>query len=162
VYVGPNPLLQAAIGRDSGATLRQTQRIGVKRLYHATSTAAAQEIRETGKMVPGACGMFGGAIYFADSIEAALHKARFKEWIVEANVDMGKALIVEAPDRNLDLVAVREVGCDSVKGRSSPGAAWEYVVFESDRVAPRSAFAADDRQAIEAANDRAARPTTRT
>jgi hypothetical protein len=146
VYTGSNQLLHAVIGTQSRATVRATQALGQKRLYHATSATAATEISRTKQMVAGRDGMFGGGIYFADSIESALHKARYKEFIIEARVDLGRALVVEAPDRNLDLNAIREVGCHSVKGRGFSQAEWEYIVFESSRVCVEDSFSATDAQ----------------
>jgi hypothetical protein len=79
--------------------------------------------------------MFGAAVYFADTPEAARHKSQHGEAvIVTADVDMGRSLVLEGPANELTLNTVRQLGCDSVKGRGSAKSGWEYVVFESSRI----------------------------
>ena len=79
--------------------------------------------------------MYGSAIYFADKKETARHKARgSNNAIVVADVDMGKALIIEGIEHTIDLNQLREVGCDSVLGRKNIHAEWEYVVYDPKRI----------------------------
>jgi hypothetical protein len=79
--------------------------------------------------------MFGAAIYFADSKEAARHKSQHGEAIIiTADVDMGRALILERPNKEMTPARLNAMGYDSIKGRGSPSAAWEYVVFHFSQV----------------------------
>jgi hypothetical protein len=109
--------------------------IGIKRLYHATSSEAGARIGTQRKIVAGLFGMFGAGIYFADTPEAARPKSQHGDTvIVTADVDMGRSLVLDSPSNGLTLDRVRQLGCDSVKGRSSARALWDYVVFESSRI----------------------------
>jgi hypothetical protein len=54
--------------------------------------------------------------------------------IIEAEVDMGTTLILDGPSQGLNPGQLLSCGCDSVKGRRTPTAEWEYVVYESKRV----------------------------
>jgi hypothetical protein len=112
--------------------------IGKMLLYHATSNEAANSIRSSGEMKPGAKGMFGSAMYFADNVASAFHKAQYAKednsTIIMAIVDMGMALLQMAPDPKMSGARARELGCDSVKGRSNPAGAFEYVVYDQSRV----------------------------
>jgi hypothetical protein len=86
-------------------------------------------------MKAGQSGMFGGAIYFADSEACARHKAlQGSDVIVTVQADLGLALVLESPANDMTLSRVRSYGCDTVKGRWSPRADWEYVVFEAHRI----------------------------
>jgi hypothetical protein len=89
-------------------------------------------------MLPGTSGMFGGGSYFAETRETARHKAARdgpgEAVLIEAEVDMGTALVTESPSPSLNFNEIRSRGCDSVKGRGSAKAHWEYVVYEPTRI----------------------------
>jgi hypothetical protein len=113
----------------------QRQQLGTMRLYHATSNIAGSMIVLDGWMRAGESGMFGAAVYFADSERAARYKTRHGcDFIIIADVDMGCALVLETPANHLTLSIARTHGCDTVKGRSRASAAWEYAVFEPYRI----------------------------
>jgi hypothetical protein len=82
--------------------------------------------------------MFGAAIYFASTPESAQHKAvndRGSDgMMIVADVDFGKALVINGPRRDLTRAALEAQGADSVKGRSGQNADWEYAVFDSKRI----------------------------
>jgi hypothetical protein len=76
-------------------------------------------------------GLFGPAIYFADSESAARHKSQHgSDQIFEVRVNMGFALQLETPDTSMTANRLQQHGYDSIIGRSRPEAAWEYVVFD--------------------------------
>jgi hypothetical protein len=89
-------------------------------------------------MRPGTSGMFGGGIYFAETVAIAKHKSasecRDNSVIVTATLDLGKVLVLEGPCQSLTKEELLEQGFNSVKGRSSPKANWEYVVYDSSQV----------------------------
>lgn len=62
----------------------------VMRLYHVTDQDAAKKIWMSKKMLRGSQGMFGGGIYFAESIEVAKYKALHQGYVVIADVFIGK------------------------------------------------------------------------
>jgi hypothetical protein len=79
--------------------------------------------------------MFGAAIYFADSKPAAKPRVqRGCDVFITADVDMGRALVLESPANTMTLQTLRSYGFDSIKGRGNRNAAWEYVVFEAHRI----------------------------
>jgi hypothetical protein len=110
----------------------------VKFVFHATKQSAGEKILDDGTLHSGQSGLFGGAIYFAESVEIARHKCRDDrrscDMVVGAFVDFGVALVMEGSDRTMTETRLRELGCDSIKGRSSPSAGWEFVVFDSKRI----------------------------
>jgi hypothetical protein len=111
------------------------QQLGVVRLYHATSSEAGALIASAGWMRASQSGMFGGAIYFADSEDSARYKARGgRDVIITAHVHMGCALVLESPSTSMTLPKIRSLGCETILGRSNQRANWEYVVFETRRV----------------------------
>jgi hypothetical protein len=135
-YSGSNTVVRTVL---SNAKHAGTKNIGTITLYHATSTEAAKKIMEEKCFKPGKGGMFGAAMYFADKKQTARHKAaQGNDAIIVANVNMGKALIVEGPKHDLNIEQVKELGCDSVLGRSSSYAEWEYVVYDPSRIEPLS------------------------
>jgi hypothetical protein len=112
--------------------------LGTQTLFHATNKTAGTQILQSGKMLPGRAGMFGAAIYFAGSVQEAQRRSR--SWnqnngiVIKAQVRLGRALVLSAPSNGLTLEKIRAVGAETVKGRSSDRAIWEYAVFESERV----------------------------
>ena len=114
-----------------------TKKLGILILFHATSEEIARKIMEEHSFKPGSKGMFGAGMYFADNRKAAMHKtAHGKDAIVVAVVAMDIALVVEGPKYDLNESQINELGCNSVLGRSSPAAEWEYVVYDPKRVYP--------------------------
>jgi hypothetical protein len=112
--------------------------VGKLTVYHATNRVAGLAIQVEKRMKPGKGGMFGGAIYFGRSREIAIHKAAFDggpyAMIITAEVDFGYALVLDSPQKDLTSSGIKARGADSVKGRSSNGQEWEYVVFDPDKV----------------------------
>ena len=135
-YVGSNTVVRNVLSRAEHAG---TKKIGKVTLYHATSREAAESIMKEKRFRPGSSGMFGAGMYFADKKQTAKHKAAHgNDTIIVANVDMGKALIVQGPKYDLNQDQVKELGCDSVLGRSSSYAEWEYVVYDPSKIEPLS------------------------
>ena len=135
-YTGSNTVVRTVLdcAEHSG-----TKTIGVIKLYHATTKEAAESIMAEKRFRPGSGGMFGAGMYFADKKKTAIHKsAHGSDAIIVANVDMGNALIVQGPKYDLSLEQITELGCDSVLGRSSSSAKWEYVVYDPSRIEPLS------------------------
>jgi hypothetical protein len=118
------------------------ERIGKKDVFHCTNKQAGACIWREAKMVAGRQGMFGAAIDFADTEDAARHKARYDgsgdDVVITASVDFGTSLVLQAPDPAMTAERLHSRGGDSVKGRSSPQADWEYVVFDPSRITFRS------------------------
>jgi hypothetical protein len=111
------------------------EELGLVRLYHATSSESGALIYTEGWMKAGQSGMFGGAIYFADSEDSARYKAHHgADVMITALVNMGWALVLQSPANTMTLATVRSHGCDTIRGRSNTQARWEYVVFEASRI----------------------------
>lgn len=112
--------------------------IGIETVYHCTNKQAGGRIWRESQMKPGNKGMFGAAIYFADTKEAARYKAQYDgsgdDVVLKATVDFGMTLVLEHPDHTMTASRLQSQGCDSIKGRSSPGADWEYAVFDPTRI----------------------------
>ena len=62
-------------------------------LYHVTSPESAKSIVNSKKMLRGSQGMFGGGIYFAETIEIANRKAQYSGATITAEVVLGFSLI---------------------------------------------------------------------
>lgn len=103
-------------------------------LFHVTCPDKAKEIAQSGKMIRGVKGMFGGGIYFALSTEIADHKAKNKGAVIEAGVLLGYSLICKKPMKIMTYALLSSrYGCNSVKGDgcvSNP----EYVVYNCAQV----------------------------
>jgi hypothetical protein len=111
--------------------------LGRKRLYHATSGAAGEAILQSRQMHPGKEGLFGGAIYFADSPESARIKSRADgtsvphSIVIVADVDLGVAVVFEGGRSDMNIAKLRnDYNCNSVKGRASPTSKWEFIVYD--------------------------------
>jgi hypothetical protein len=81
----------------------KTQYYGKMRLYHCTNQQAAQRIRCEKVMRAGTAGLFGQAIYFADSeaserYKCARHDPSGVDAVLIAEVDLGSALVVDGPN----------------------------------------------------------------
>jgi hypothetical protein len=108
------------------------------RLVHATSYDKAKSIMNSEIMYPGDNGLFGGAIYFADCEDDAIHKCSgdgtAAEALIWADVEVGKQWILEGAKNNLTKYDVQRQMCDSVKGKRYDNSGWEYVIYDSSRV----------------------------
>lgn len=105
-------------------------------LIHQTSQAAADIIIRTQEMKPGASGLFGPGIYFANTIEAAQIKAHQKGVFLIAEVFLGKTKSISRVDvdaGNFNLAAIKAQGYTAIIGyRVRSGR--EIIVFDSKRV----------------------------
>jgi hypothetical protein len=103
--------------------------------YHSTFREAGGRICAQGWLA-GCHGMFGATIYFADTKEAARHKSQHGEdIIIKADVNMGRAMVLEGPTSEMTPNTLGPLGRNSVKGRRGSISDWEYVVVESWRIA---------------------------
>jgi hypothetical protein len=120
------------------AHMLRREKVGIRRVYHCTNHRAAAQIRAQGVFRPGISGLFGAGIYFAESEASARSKAAHDgsgdDAIIEVNVDFGWAAVYEGRQSQLTAADISAQGCQSVKGRRSIGAAWEYVVFDSSQI----------------------------
>jgi hypothetical protein len=115
--------------------MSRTEFIGFRTVYHSTTQSGFEGIISDAQMHPGSTGMFGSAMYFADTEADARHKSRYGgNIVVKATVNFGIALVLEAPLNSMTEAQLRAQGYDSIKGRSSPSTAWEYVVFDPTRI----------------------------
>jgi hypothetical protein len=114
----------------------ETEPIGPRTVYHATSKEIAQQILSAGSMSHVTRGAFGTGFYFEDTVEQAREKSGLGSAAVaiQATVDFGVAAVLNRPDKTITLERLRSADCDSVKGRSSTGQQWEYVVYEQQRI----------------------------
>jgi hypothetical protein len=121
-----------------------TEYIGVRTLHHSTSRLAAQAIQAQKVMRPGRSGLFGPAIYFADTQAAARHKCRYHDSsgpqydvVISVTLNFGKALVLQGTCwKSMNAAQLAQYGCNCVKGRSHAGADWEYVVYHSSLSIP--------------------------
>ena len=102
-------------------------------LYHMTSANAADSIVSQQYMKPGSQGMFGPAIYFAETKDACQRKARHKEVLLVAHVQVGVSLICRSANYGLDEQKVAVLGCHSVKGVGCVSSV-EYAVYNSFQI----------------------------
>jgi hypothetical protein len=128
--------------------MAQKEFIGRQRLYHATCNVAA--ILQSRRMLPEPHWLFGGAIYFADSVESAERKSRYdghtnpQTIIIVADLDLGVALVLENGSTGMDLAKLHNnYYCQSVKGRSNSSAKWEFVVYDPDVITVLGPLGAD-------------------
>ena len=63
-------------------------------LYHVTDEKSADIIFKQRKMMPGTTGMFGGGIYFAETVRDAQYKAKHQGVLITARVHVGKEHVV--------------------------------------------------------------------
>jgi hypothetical protein len=114
--------------------------VNEKEVFHATNFAAGLGILATGGLQPGSRGLYGAGIYFAESSQFAMDKARYdgaaRGAIVVFKVlaDFGRALEIEGACSDMTGERVKERGCQSVKGRSWVGAQWEFVLYDPKRI----------------------------
>ena len=106
-------------------------------LYHVTDKKAANAIAKSGKMIRGKDGMFGGGIYFAESVESANYKSEHKGgWVITARVLVGKEHVVKgASAGKFDYQKLQSMGFDSIHApNGSGGGKSERVVYNYDQV----------------------------
>lgn len=103
-------------------------------LYHQTDEASANAIRSSGKMLRGASGSLGAAIYFTESERGTQTKAKRKGYMVKARVRLGKVKdLKNSTDPSLTFQSLLHKGFDSVStGYFSSGK--EYAVYSYDQV----------------------------
>jgi hypothetical protein len=68
-------------------------------------------------------------IYFADTIEICRQKAGNKPAVITAMVALGRSAVLNKACNHLTKQKMGEWNFDSVTGRSSEGASWEWVIF---------------------------------
>lgn len=102
-------------------------------LYHMTSKNAADSIVSYQHMKPGSQGMFGPAIYFAETKDACLRKAKQKEVLLVAQVKVGVSLICRKANYHLNHQSVSALGCHSVKGVGCVSSV-EYAIYNSIQI----------------------------
>ena len=102
-------------------------------LYHMTSSDAADLIISQQYMKPGTQGMFGPAIYFAETQDACMRKAKHKEVLLVATVAVGRSLICRKADYSLDDNKVSSHGCHSVKGVGCVSSV-EYAIYRPSQI----------------------------
>ncbi len=102
-------------------------------LYHMTSSTGAGSIVTQKYMKPGSQGMFGPAIYFAETREACQKKAKYQDALLIAKVKVGVSLICRRADYNLNYQTVSSLGCHSVKGVDCVTSV-EYAIYNSVQI----------------------------
>ena len=102
-------------------------------LYHMTSENAANSIVSQQYMKPGSQGMFGPAVYFAETKEACQRKAKHKEVLLIAQVKVGKSLICREASYGLNDNIISDLGCHSVKGVGCVSSV-EYAIYNSFQI----------------------------
>merc|ERR1712130_1001600 len=106
------------------------------KLYHITSPNSAQLIFKEHKMTRGGQGMFGGGIYFAETVQAAKHKALHRGFLITAKVFVGKEKVVmNAQGGQFTFRELQKLGFDSVHApKGSGNGEPERVVYNFDQV----------------------------
>lgn len=105
-------------------------------LIHQTDKAAAEAIVKSQKMIPGTGGLYGGGIYFANTIEACDGKALRKGVYLIADVYLGRTKAFEKKEvvkKPLNPQKILSDGYHSVVGiKMATGR--EFVVYDPERV----------------------------
>lgn len=120
----------ASSGAHTPECTQYTQRV----LYHVTSSAAADSIRATGRMLRGADGAYGGGIYFCEEASHCNSKAKAqKPWkLITCKVRLGKMKEVTQTGK-YDYSGLVNEGYQSVYTRigpsGDPNSKPEYVVY---------------------------------
>jgi len=105
----------------------------VMRLYHATNKVGADGIIETGIMMRGQNGSYGGAIYFSPSAQATKKRARECGYLVMADVYVGKTKVETNVAPDMYFQRLNAMGYDSIRGSWNQEGD-EYVVYNWDQV----------------------------
>eukprot|EP01084_Bolivina_argentea_P018938 35233_1 len=105
-------------------------------LYHITDPNAANSIFSDHKMKRGGGGMFGGGIYFAESVSDAKYKALHHGNLITAKVFVGKEHTVQdASGGHFTFRKLQSMGYDSVYApNGSGGGNPERVIYNFDQV----------------------------
>eukprot|EP01083_Nonionella_stella_P123772 373159_1 len=105
-------------------------------LYHITNKAGVDGIQSSDKMLRGGAGMFGGGIYFAESVDIAKSKAHYSGYVITAKVLVGKELQVNNSSAgNFTFRELWKKGYDSVWAPKGSGCGQcERVIYNSDQV----------------------------
>jgi hypothetical protein len=74
-----------------------------KWLYHITDERAAEQIMSSNCMQPGREGMFGAGIYFCESREDCLKKARRHGVTLRCKVCLGKSLVCKQKNYRINM-----------------------------------------------------------
>eukprot|EP01084_Bolivina_argentea_P191802 329420_1 len=91
-------------------------------LYHVTDANSARLIFQKRRMLRGATGMFGGGIYFAETVTAAKHKAHRHGVVITAKVFVGKEKVVmDCSGGRFDFRSLRKMGFDLVNAPKGSG-----------------------------------------
>eukprot|EP01083_Nonionella_stella_P026508 73006_1 len=108
----------------------------IMKLYHITDAASAKLIWQKHKMIRGSAGMFGGGIYFAETVQAAKHKAHKKGVLITAKVFVGKEKVVmNFNGGQFTFQSLQSTGYDSVNAPKGAGnGEAERVVYNFDQV----------------------------
>eukprot|EP00484_Ammonia_sp_Unknown_P024717 CAMPEP_0197031780 /NCGR_PEP_ID=MMETSP1384-20130603/10669_1 /TAXON_ID=29189 /ORGANISM="Ammonia sp." /LENGTH=984 /DNA_ID=CAMNT_0042461355 /DNA_START=35 /DNA_END=2989 /DNA_ORIENTATION=+ len=108
----------------------------IMKLYHVTDATAADAIWKERKMIRGGKGMFGGGIYFAESIASAQYKAEHHGVLITSLVFVGKEHTVkDSSAGQFTFQDLQKMGCDSVYApKGSGGGKAERVVYNFDQV----------------------------
>lgn len=105
-------------------------------LIHQTDKAAAEAIVKSQKMIPGTGGLYGGGIYFANTIEACDGKALRKGVYLMADVYLGRTKAFKKADvikNPVDPQKILSDGYHSVVG-TKMATGREFVIYDPDRV----------------------------
>jgi hypothetical protein len=119
----------------------ETEHLGAMTLYHETNETGWVGIHRDRKMRVGTADnlMFGKEIYFAMDPSETVRKARHKGVMLSARVDIGEAMILQDARNgryhNFNPSILQRARCGGVKGQRCREAPWEYVVYDSWRVA---------------------------
>lgn len=99
-------------------------------LYHATTSAAADEIDRTQQFLPGTRGYAGGAVYFSAEQDSAFYHCRSSsiDVMIRCSVDLGKCL--NADKNTVDAHQCVSRGFDSVKIHGTD----TYAVYDPSRI----------------------------
>jgi hypothetical protein len=108
----------------------------VRTLYHETNSQCAELIIRSQFMNVGTAGdlLFGEAIYFADSPNAAECKSRHHGVMLVADVNLGRTLRLTGPNSTLCRAGMDQLGYQSVMGRAATTHPWEYAVYNPAQV----------------------------
>jgi hypothetical protein len=103
----------------------------VKTLCRQTSEEFIKLIEGSNHMICGKKGMLGAGIYFSNTIEDTNRKASQKGIVLQADVIVGRQLIVQGVHPYMNHDFLKKENCDSLKRRyyfTGP----EYVVFDPE------------------------------
>eukprot|EP01083_Nonionella_stella_P090563 252985_1 len=110
-------------------------------LYHVTDRHSAKSIHHNNLMIRGESGLFGGGIYFAETIDVAMHKAHHEGYVITAEVMIGNEFTLYGYDHRYHFLTFTELwnmGYDSVHAPNGAGLSLlgecERVVYNCDQI----------------------------